>query len=896
MQTLLANINMSPVSTIRSEEIASFDCEEILQAYGLPYKQAGSYLQVGEINGIQGWVLHVSIVRSQFSALIETVVPFLISMKVPFQIPRDRETVKWILEGFHGLHQIGKIVCIYIEQQEKTLLVAKQLVELTQGFRGPAVPTDSLLGGTVYTRYEAFNPIIKTSRKGDPKAYIYDSAGKLFPHKFSIPFIIPAGVLWPFATISEPVSPVRKKLWNQRYRPLSILKADCKGRVIQGNYFKGIFNIEPCIVKEGVKDMWVDDFGRAITDRLNWQYELSKDLAGHVPIPEIFDYFEEQNCTYLAMKFVKGESLNEHVLSIFDGKCWFDLPISQQFHLIDLFLQLIGIIANLHKRGYIHRDITPTNFIITKKSEIFLIDMELAYSIDLKKPNPPFKQGTPGFMSPEQIETQVPTTKEDIYALGALMIFVFTGLLPIKFNPADDDFLEQLIFFTKHLDLAKLIQSCLSSIPQIRPSLATIENTIRKYRHESTILSSPKKSKTEVREIHHRKITDLINKAINFLRKKEVTSLDCIWLSSVEIIDQQGMVPTERVAQSGFYKGITGILYLLGRAKGVGYNLDGVVKEYEANFSYLEKKYLASQNLKSPGIYDGAAGMALAIKEGIRSGLLIDTKYGPYLERCFQSIASRLDLATGVTGQALALINCIPYLAPAFYKPLLQQYIGILIEAQQSDGSWPNYRNSQKRKDNSIGLAFGTAGVVCLLIEYVNYSKDSALIPRIQRGLDWLYKSSKIKNGSYYWTTSTKSISENNFSSDLGLVGIALTFIKAYALLKEQHYKMVAENALRSLPDNTTHFDYRQSYGLSGLGEVYIEASRVLGREPWQHRLDHLANIFIHTFMKDTRYGHWSVTAFPNFEPDLMTGTCGIIHFLMRYQMPEKIGHVLFDN
>ncbi|GGB23751.1 lanthionine synthetase LanC family protein [Puia dinghuensis] len=895
MQTTFAEIDVDQSSAIHLVGEASFECDEMLNRNGLSYKDKGLYFQVGEITGTQGWVLHVSVIRLQFTSLINNILPLLISMKIPFQIPRTKDTVRSLLDGTLGHFQVGKILCIYIESEPTTLTIAKKLVELTRNFRGPAVPTDSFLGGTVYTRYEGFNPITKIGHNGHEQQYIYDSTGNLILDRMTIPFSMPPGVIWPFAEIAEVKLPVRKKLWNLKYKPLTVLKPDPKGRVIQGNYFKGPFQIKLCIIKEGLKNMWADEFGRDITDRLMWQYELYKDLSGQFPMPEIFDLFQDQDCTYLAMEFIKGDPLNDYILSIFQNNSWFGLAKSQQLHLIDLLLMILSITDKLHQKGYIHRDITPANFIINRRSQLFLIDMELCYSIYCNKPNPPFKLGTPGYISPEQMEAQTPNTKEDIYALGAFMIFIFTGIQPIKFNPFSEQFPEQLKYFLRNPVLAALIKKCLASNPEERPALSMLEETITNYRKELQMHPSITSSEKLTTKIDKEKIREIIIKAIKCLSNGSILSEDNVWLSTVKINDLIGYQPAERAPQSAFFNGLTGIAYLIGRAKRFGYDTSTVTEEYTASCKYLEDKFLNSIQLSTPGLYDGSAGIALALKEGIESGLLPDNKYYTYLEHCFQPPASKLALATGVSGQGLSLLHCATYLRHEFHKPLLQEYLAMVIQAQQSDGSWPNYR-SGKKKDNAIGFAHGTAGILCFLIAYANYHKDPQVIECICKGLAWLHRQSKVKSGSYYWATSTKSKSENAFCSDIGLPGVALTFIKAYSLLNEPLYKKIAENALASLPDSPTHLDYTQANGLSGLGEVYLEASRVLGGDIWQYRLNQLANLFIHTFWEhENRQGYWSVNIFPDFEPELMTGTCGIIHFLMRCDMPDKIGHLLLD-
>ena len=63
-------------------QLAPEDYSVVLEHYSLEYKQVGYYLQVGEITKVQGWILHISVVRSQIIALLKMIIPELIFRKV----------------------------------------------------------------------------------------------------------------------------------------------------------------------------------------------------------------------------------------------------------------------------------------------------------------------------------------------------------------------------------------------------------------------------------------------------------------------------------------------------------------------------------------------------------------------------------------------------------------------------------------------------------------------------------------------------------------------------------------------------------------------------------------------------------------------------------------------
>ena len=87
-------------------------------------------------------------------------------------------------------------------------------------------------------------------------------------------------------------------------------------------------------------------------------------------------------------------------------------------------------LVSVHKLGLIHRDISPDNIIVTKNSEVKLIDFGAAKqsNLDGKSLSIVLKQG---FAPEEQYRThgeQGPWT--DIYALGVTIYYAITGTLP----------------------------------------------------------------------------------------------------------------------------------------------------------------------------------------------------------------------------------------------------------------------------------------------------------------------------------------------------------------------------------------------------------------------------------------------------------------------------------
>ncbi|MBV8608555.1 MAG: serine/threonine protein kinase [Singulisphaera sp.] len=93
-------------------------------------------------------------------------------------------------------------------------------------------------------------------------------------------------------------------------------------------------------------------------------------------------------------------------------------------------------LAYMHEKHWIHRDIKPENILVNKAGEVRLIDLALAlrYRTGLAKlfGGKPKRQGTPSYMSPEQIRCRPPTPAADIYSFGITCYELACGRPPFR--------------------------------------------------------------------------------------------------------------------------------------------------------------------------------------------------------------------------------------------------------------------------------------------------------------------------------------------------------------------------------------------------------------------------------------------------------------------------------
>ena len=95
--------------------------------------------------------------------------------------------------------------------------------------------------------------------------------------------------------------------------------------------------------------------------------------------------------------------------------------------------QLVEGICALHQLGMLHRDIKPTNVLVTAEPRVVLLDFGLAAEFQPRRDRPDNMfdiAGTVPYMSPEQADRRPLTPASDWYNVGAMLYQVLTGRRP----------------------------------------------------------------------------------------------------------------------------------------------------------------------------------------------------------------------------------------------------------------------------------------------------------------------------------------------------------------------------------------------------------------------------------------------------------------------------------
>ena len=149
-----------------------------------------------------------------------------------------------------------------------------------------------------------------------------------------------------------------------------------------------------------------------------------RDLLSELYSPYIVNMyyaFQDKEYLYLVMDLLSGGDLRYHI------------SIHKKFSEEQTRFFICGIILSLeyiHSKGIIHRDIKPENLVLDAKGYVRLTDFGIAKKI--KEDNSNESSGTPGYMSPEVLNSKNHSFPADYFALGVIGYEFKKGERPYK--------------------------------------------------------------------------------------------------------------------------------------------------------------------------------------------------------------------------------------------------------------------------------------------------------------------------------------------------------------------------------------------------------------------------------------------------------------------------------
>jgi formylglycine-generating enzyme required for sulfatase activity/serine/threonine protein kinase len=149
----------------------------------------------------------------------------------------------------------------------------------------------------------------------------------------------------------------------------------------------------------------------------------------HMHLVRAHDAGELEGRHFLAMEFLDGTDLSKVVRS--HGP----LQIADACEVVRQ--AAIGL-QHAHENGLVHRDVKPSNLMLTQNGTVKVLDLGLARLLDAGRPTGDLTDegkivGSGNFIAPEQIvDTRTADARADVYSLGCTLYFLLAGKAPFS--------------------------------------------------------------------------------------------------------------------------------------------------------------------------------------------------------------------------------------------------------------------------------------------------------------------------------------------------------------------------------------------------------------------------------------------------------------------------------
>jgi eukaryotic-like serine/threonine-protein kinase len=169
------------------------------------------------------------------------------------------------------------------------------------------------------------------------------------------------------------------------------------------------------------------------------RFEREAQLASaldHPNICAIYDIGHAAGVSFIAMQYLAGDTLQQLLRH---GS----LSIERQ---LSIATQMADALAAAHARGIVHRDVKPSNVIVSAAGRVHVLDFGIAKlleSVETRSSNHGATNsgvilGSPSYLSPEQARGTAVDHRTDIFSLGAVLYEMATGQVPFPASTSAD--------------------------------------------------------------------------------------------------------------------------------------------------------------------------------------------------------------------------------------------------------------------------------------------------------------------------------------------------------------------------------------------------------------------------------------------------------------------------
>jgi hypothetical protein len=375
----------------------------------------------------QGWKLHVSVRAPALPDLIRIIVPVLVAAGCVFKVARSCRVLAELNDGLSSPASVGKAVTIY-PGQDRVADLGRELAILLTGWPGPRILSDRRVAPSapVYYRYGPFAAAWAADPAGKLRASLHGPDGEVFEGAATLRYRQPSWAIDPFTGAGTGEPAAGGAVLGGHYQITAGLR-----QAAQGNLYRAVDRRDgrAVVIKQARALVAEDRGGVDARLRLRNERRVLQALDGAEGVPRFVDHFQYGADEFLVNSDCGPDNLGEY---LFRRGRFLAGPNPGPRSLTALGSQLARILAGLHGRGVIMRDLSPKNIVIGETGPC-LVDFGIASYDGLHLPG-----ATLGYAPGRQWRDEPPAEADDYHALGMTLLFAVSGLEPVSLGEDRD--------------------------------------------------------------------------------------------------------------------------------------------------------------------------------------------------------------------------------------------------------------------------------------------------------------------------------------------------------------------------------------------------------------------------------------------------------------------------
>jgi serine/threonine protein kinase len=826
---------------------------------------------------LQGWKLHLSGTEYNAEELLRRVAPLLAKENVAFKFASDKRMTRLCTSKNWPRTGGGKFITLYPRDLEQFKRLAEACHQETKEFTSPYILSDRPYKDSrvVFYRYGGHRLVSRVDGHGFQTPVIAAPDGRLVSDERLPVYRVPDWAVDPFPAIATPASTPGPVKLNDRYLVTGAIRYSNAGGIYKGTDLK---TGESVVIKEARPGIKYWGHGTDAVSLLQKEARILQKLSPTNLAPRFVDSFNEWEHCFLVEEFVEGETLWGYAIdSIFKLYSLGPSRLFEFFH--DTIVKLTRGLQAIHGHGIVLRDFTKRNVLFTPQGDAKFIDYELAYELD--RNDLPVAGSTEGYASPEQIANEIPSFKQDHYALGALVldILAFTaGGLRLNRSGVLAGLQQVLMDFGLPGELLDVVKGLTELDPSLRWTPDQVLQAVEAMHVPATAVSNllppgttpPSRPDPQPEFVGELQAT--IEGVTRYLENKiELEREDRLWPSSCEVF---------LTNPANLEYGATGVAALLQQVNGA---VPDRVLEWILRHSTPDKC--------PPGLYVGLAGVAVFMLK------LGETEQAIRLLQLADDPARTYELPglyEGAAGWGLANLH--------FWEATKEEkYLAAALEAGERlvQAAVPAAEGVywEAEGDIPLGLAWGGSGIA-LFLTYLHAALGSSqFIETAERALDYEMSQARWINDTVFFTDSSDAPlgAAKSPHTRYGTAGVGSAAIRLYAATGKKKFREIADVCAHTVSSRYTNKLW-QDYGLAGFGEFLLDMHYFLGERLYLNNAFHLAGAILPYRIERPQGIAFAGTDMMRICCDWGGGAAGIGVFLHRLLHPENPRLMFLDK